>query len=643
VNFFERQVVARRNSQLLLGLFFLGTLLVILGLDAGASLLWYVFRFFTYDHPKPPPGWLHLLVFVTATSTIAFTSIAKTLEVYQGGGLAVARMMDARQVVPVNASPLEKRLLNIVEEMAIAAGTRVPIVFVMDQAGGINAFAAGFDGKLCAIVVTRGALQNLNRAELQGVIAHEFSHIVHGDMAFNLQMIGVLSGLTFIGAAGDHLLRSSPEVSRGDFRAGFFVFVAGMTLLLAGYLGLFAGKAIKAKIAREREYGADAGSLQLTRDPQGLAGALDQLRRHHSTVLHLHTEDVSHLFFGEALYLEEERLLSTHPTIADRIERLAPDFTPDKYRDWRVDPVVELERSIRPAPRPFEDESAPATPADVVALVGSSAERHVQAATVLVASLPAPARAALQTRDGAAALAIALVMSSREAVAAQETTALRAAGFETLASAALLLLPVVASLPEALHLPAQDIALAELLRQPDAYRGEIVRALDAIVAADSDVSVHRYASLNLMRSQLEPGARPAGNKPLDALRDDVALLLSLVAYAGCRNKDDFDQAFAAGAKEMELEAVAPQARERCDAQALDAALGRLRDLAPIPKARLIRGYYAAIGADGLIGPVEIALLRMMGAVLDCPIPPIDTQARNARDTAAVRLSTPSFS
>ena len=622
MNFFERQVVARRNSHLLLGLFLAGTLLVVAALDVGATVIWYFIQMFIDRPLQHPPKSLHFAVIGAAAATIVFTSIAKTLEVYRGGGLAVARMMGARQVVPMTASPLEKRLLNIVQEMAIASGTRVPIVFVMEEAGGINAFAAGFDGKLCAIVVTRGALQHLNRNELQGVIAHEFSHIVNGDMAFNLQMIGVLSGLMFIGAAGDYLLRAMPAMSRTDFRAATVTFLAGMSLFTVGYMGLLAGQLIKAKIAREREYGADAGSVQFTRNPEGLAGALDQVRRNHSTVLHLHAEDVSHLFFAEAVYLEEERFLSTHPPIAERIERLAPDFTASRYRDRRVDPLVELERSLGAAPKPVAGAAAPATPGDFVALVGSFGDREVQAATVLVSSLPPAARTALQSRDGAAALAVALVMSSRDAAAQRELAALRASGFEKLASAVTPLLPVVASLPENMHLPAADLALAELSRQPESCRNDVVRALDAIIDADSEVSVYRYACLNLMRSQLASGPRAPGNKSLAALQDDVVLLLSLVAYAGCTNKDDFARAFAAGAKEMELAAAAPAARERCDAQALAAALERLRGLAPLPKARLIRGYFAAITADGAIDPVEIALIRMMGAVLDCPIPAI---------------------
>ena len=617
MNFFERQEKARRNSQLLLVLFLVALVLVVAALDLAAAGLWYFFQLFIDRPLHHVPAWVHYAVVGGASATILAVSLHKTLEMYRGGGLAVARMMDARQVVPMTAPPLEKRLLNIVEEMAIAAGTRVPLVFVMDQHGGINAFAAGFDGKLCAIVVTRGALQRLNRNELQGVIGHEFSHIVNGDMAFNLQLVGVLAGLSFIGAAGAFLLRHGGRAVESDVRVGAAVVMGGAALFTAGYSGLFASQLIKAKIAREREFGADAASVQFTRNPEGLAGALDQVRQLHSMVLHLHTEDVSHLFFAEAVHLEEERWLTTHPPLEERIRRLAPAFRAPRYRERRIDPMAELPPPPVPADTAGEPR-LPVTPGDVVAMVGGFGDREVQAATVLLASLPREASAALKSPDGAAALAIALVVSARDAVMERELAAV-ARPAPAWAQAARMLVPVTRALPASLHLPAADLALGEVLREGAEAKARLAGVLEAIIEVDEEVSVYRYACVTLMRAQLSPHRRN-GHKALAALREDVVLTLSLVAYAGCADKGDFDRAFAAGTAEMELAATAPVERERCDARSLTDALERLRELAPLPKARLIRGYFAAVTRDGAVNPVEVALMRMMGAVLDCPIP-----------------------
>src|SRR5438477_1712782 len=413
MTFFERQDAARRRSRWLVALFVAAMLCIVAAMDIVAVVLWYLGQLYFATWIGPTPPWLHVLVTGGTLGLIVAMSIRKLFEVSKGGGMAIAQMMDARQVVAVKATALERRLLNIVQEMSIAAGMRVPIVYVLDQHGGINAFAAGFESSLCVIVVTRGALERLTRDELQGVIGHEFSHIVNGDMGLNTALIGMLAGLLFIGAAGDHILRRLTDTGSAEPRAILPALVAGLLLFAIGYIGLFFGRVIKAMVAREREYLADAGSLQFTRNPEGLAGALDQVRRSHSTVLHLHAEDVSHLFFAEAIYLDEEWLLTTHPPLAERIDRLAPGFRATEYRDRRFDPlagtgVTPRVESVAPrvAERPWQ-----LTPKESAGLVATIEQRHIDAAAALLRALPAGASASLGTRDGCTALLLALLPS----------------------------------------------------------------------------------------------------------------------------------------------------------------------------------------------------------------------------------------
>src|SRR5262245_8344336 len=190
------------------------------------------------------------------------------------GGVAVARMVGARRVAPDTADALERRLRNVVEEMAIASGVRVPEVYVMDGERGINAFAAGWDVSGAVVAVTRGTLESLTRDELQGVIAHEFSHILNGDMRLNVRMIGVLAGIVFIGSIGEFIMRSM----RGSRDGKSGLVLAGLALFIIGYVGLFFARLIKSSIARQREFLADASSVQFTRNPDGIAGALDQIK-----------------------------------------------------------------------------------------------------------------------------------------------------------------------------------------------------------------------------------------------------------------------------------------------------------------------------------------------------------------------------
>jgi len=208
-------------------------------------------------------------------------------------------MVGARLVPSNTADPLERRLRNVVEEMAIASGVRVPEVYVMDDERGVNAFAAGWDVSGAVVAVTRGTLETLTRDELQGVIAHEFSHILNGDMRLNVRMIGVLAGIVFISSIGEFIMRSM----RGSRDGKGGLVLAGLALFIIGYVGLFFARLIKSAVSRQREFLADASSVQFTRNPDAIAGALDQIRSSGAGTLiaNRYAEEMSHMFFGAAV------------------------------------------------------------------------------------------------------------------------------------------------------------------------------------------------------------------------------------------------------------------------------------------------------------------------------------------------------
>src|SRR5262245_6904888 len=251
------------------------------------------------------------------------------------GGAAVAEMAGARRVAPNSTDPLERRFVNVVEEMAIASGVRVPAVYVMEGERGINAFAAGWDVSGAVVAVTRGTLETLNRDELQGVIGHEFSHILNGDMRLNVRMLGVLAGIVFIGSIGEFVMRSTRE-SRDSKSAGG-IFLAGLALFIIGYVGLFFARLIKAAVSRQREFLADASAVQFTRNPDGIAGALDQIRGagRGALISARCAEDMSHMFFGQSVRLRLGGLFATHPSLDERIARINPRFQPATYRQKR--------------------------------------------------------------------------------------------------------------------------------------------------------------------------------------------------------------------------------------------------------------------------------------------------------------------
>ncbi|MCC6212145.1 MAG: M48 family metallopeptidase, partial [Burkholderiales bacterium] len=333
-SFFENQQLARRNTKLLVLMYALAVAGVIVAVDLVIGGL---YAWGNYGRPgtlqlslagqlKSVPSVLYLWG-AAGTAALIFVVSGWNIMQLAGGGKAVAEMCGARRVDPGTRDPLERRLVNVVEEMAIASGVRVPAVYVMDGEPGINAFAAGYDVSDSIVAVTRGTLETLNRDELQGVVGHEFSHILNGDMRLNIRMIGVLAGIVFIGSVGEFLMRSQ-RGSGSNNKGAAPIFFAGIALLLIGYIGLFFARLIKAAVSRQREFLADASSVQFTRNPDGIAGALDQIEAaaEGSLIAGRHAEDLSHMYFGQGIAVRLSGLFDTHPPVEERIQRVHSRF-----------------------------------------------------------------------------------------------------------------------------------------------------------------------------------------------------------------------------------------------------------------------------------------------------------------------------
>ena len=567
------------------------------------------------------------------------------------GGKAVAEMVGARRVAPDTRDPLERRLVNVVEEMSIASGVRVPAVYVMDGEQGINAFAAGYDVSDSIVAVTRGTLETLNRDELQGVVGHEFSHILNGDMRLNIRMIGVLAGIVFIGSIGEFLMRSQRGGS--DSKGAAPIFFAGLALLLIGYIGLFFARLIKAAASRQREFLADASSVQFTRNPDGIAGALDQIGASSAGALiaNRHAEDVSHMFFGQGITVKLSGLFDTHPPLEERIARVHQRFDRSSYRKSRASAVAEVDSGSDSSGGKGISRKQAATAVLVTAasagrrgadlgtdwgrsagesskLVGSMDGAKVDYAARLLRALPAGLREKLRDPDGARAALVALLFAPKEDVLQGQVAALKAAGLGALAEQAVAIAPLCRRLGAAFHLPVVDLALPAVKAAPEKARDELIAALDAVIRADRRVSLHEFVVLTLVRSQLAPRGKPGavGNRKIADLQAEAVVLLSLMAHAGTRRDATGERgaalatAMRAGTKEMGLPETAPATGLTLETAA--AALETLKNLAPMQKAILIKGLFAVVSADGTIRVVEAELMRLTGAVLDCPLPPL---------------------
>ena len=628
--FFEHQNLARRNTKVLVLLFAAAVLAVIAAVDLVLGSL-YVWNADFYAPAGRSPSFAAMLqavpapvYFAGALATGALILVVSLVNVARlaEGGVAVAKMVGARRVAPATGDVLEQRLRNVVEEMAIASGVRVPEVYVMDGERGINAFAAGWDVSGAVVAVTRGALETLTRDELQGVIAHEFSHILNGDMRLNVRMIGVLAGIVFLASVGEFLMRSM----RGSRDSKGLVLV-GLALFVIGYVGLFFARLIKASVSRQREFLADASSVQFTRNPDGIAGALDQIRSAAAGTLiaNRYAEEMSHMFFGRSVRVFWAGLLDTHPPVDERIRRVHPRFDPSTYRATRQVAAVPTPKALdaKPAGRRLGDLGAHwgRTPGESAALVGTVDAGKVDFAARLLGALPAPLRDKVKTAEGAAAIMIALLLAEPQEAMARQVEALA----EPLAARVREVEPLTRRLGVAFHLAVIDVALPAMKTASTEAKKELLAALEAVINADRRVSLHEFVVLSLVREQLAPAPKVPQTKRLSELKVEAATILALVAHAGTRVDATGEReaavlaAMHAGAAVM---GIPERAAVALSVDLAHAALAALRGLAPMEKGVLVKGLFAAITLDGTIRVAEAELMRLVGAVLECPLPPL---------------------
>lgn len=424
MNFFQRQQDVRRSSRRLVVLFVVAVVVLVVVVDLIAFLLLGLSE-------QDATSILNILIGLSLFMIVAIglTSLFRMLALRNGGGGKVARSLGGMPVPEDTTDPRLRRLRNVVEEMAIASGTPVPEVYVLPNENGINAFAAGFTPADAAVAVTHGALERLNRDELQGVIAHEFSHVVNGDMRLNIRLMGVLFGILGLAVIGRIMLSIRGE--RNPLP------LIGLVLMIVGYLGVFFGRLIKAAVSRQREYLADAAAVQYTRRTEGLVGALKKIGgiEEGSKLRDKRSEDVSHMLFGEGF----ASWFATHPPLARRIRTLDPTFDPAQLAQltarWRALPPNGMHEDevlglAPPGERPLPPPNAPmpVRAGDVVASIGTAAvprsATHQWAGSIL-AAIPAPFLDRARHPDAVLPLVFGLLMTGNARAAQQAIVASR--------------------------------------------------------------------------------------------------------------------------------------------------------------------------------------------------------------------------
>jgi Zn-dependent protease with chaperone function len=657
LNFFEAEALARRTTRLLVILYLLAVAVVAGAVCLGLGAAYAIGAMYggapagvhvVIDSRHLGAAFLEILRHGVPYSVYAWGAGVTLLvilgaTVYKvwrlsGGGVTVAELVGARLVEPGSATPEERRLLNVVEEMAIASGVSVPPVFVMDREAGINAFAAGYSPNEAVITVTQGALQALSRDELQGVIGHEFSHILNGDMRLNVRLMGVLFGIVCIAQLGEFLIRSTARsmvrVSREDRGAGIMLVFAGIALTLIGFLGLEFARLIKAAISRQREFLADASSVQFTRNPDGIAGALDTIASSQRTTLvhDVHAEELSHMFFAQAVSNWMGAMFNTHPPIEERIRRVRPGFQRARYRAQRdperVQPIAVLDAMgnvVKTIGTDWGRSAAQATAvATVAASVGNPTPEHVDFARRLLAAIPASLRTRLANPEGAQEVVFALAIVGDEASQRAKLEALRARRGDEMARKVQGAYDeaLAAGLGRAHALPLLGIALPVLKALKQGERDALVEDVAKVVEADGRVTLGEFVLSTMLRQRLREGAgRPVASKyrSVAEVGDDARVVLSLVAHAALA---ETGAAYAKGAEYLGLNVGEPLPTSELSTRRVSASLENLRLLAPLAKPRVIKACLEVASADGIITLAQAELSRMVAATLDCPVPPV---------------------
>jgi Zn-dependent protease with chaperone function len=641
MDFFSRQDQARRQTSVLVIYFTVAVILIVAAINLLAIIVVDLASAVEPDtphgavqSPEPTPRsglWQWDVITYATMGTLLVIAGASFFKMSQlsRGGRAVAQLMGATPVPPAPTDPGQKMLRNVVEEMSIASGVPVPTIFIMQRERGINAFAAGFTPQDAVVCVTQGCLDRLTREELQGVIGHEFSHILNGDVRINVRLVGLLFGILVIGLIGYGLIRGALwSNSDRDARGMLAMLVIGCVLMVIGFVGLFFGRLIQAAVCRQREFLADAASVQFTRNPNGLAGALKKIgaTSSDSRVSDHDAEQIAHMFFASSAG-KNRGWFATHPPLDMRIKAL------DTAWDGKFAPAPRPATTPQPEPaghtvgqvdRGVLRGITPVPAMGIAASVGTPMPRHVQWACDFLSSVPPILEHAAHEVFSARALVFAILLSDEQAVRQKQMAILsQSTDPTTIEWVGKLLGPATEYGPRGRRILV-DLALPALRQMSAPQCEQFGRIVQQMIDADGRVSLFEYMLHKLLAKYLTGPAKPAPPVAYVALKPllpDVQVVLSALARADGKDAEGINAAHAAGMARLQVDKPLPLLASTT-VQQLDAALDHLSRSAPGIKRRVVDACAFCVAADLMVQTGEGELLRAITTTLDCPLPPL---------------------
>lgn len=657
MNFFEHQDRARRKTKQLVLLLALAVIALIAITTFAAAALVYLSGNAepqAYEHAHTFwSGALHALsvqsflwIALAVTSVVFLGSLFRFMQL-GSGGRAIAEAMGGRLLLGQTTDPDERKILNVVEEMAIASGTPVPPVYLMED-DAINAFAAGYRPQDAVIGITRGCIHQLSRDELQGVIAHEFSHIFHGDMRLNMRLVALLYGILVIGLIGEFILRSrraSSMVRSSREKSPGGILLVGLGLLIIGYTGTFFGNLIKAAVSRQREFLADASAVQFTRNPEGIAGALKKIgaSSEGSTLHNEHAAEFSHMYFSQGVR-HFFNMMATHPPLGERIKRIQPRW------NGTFEPTLSnANTNTNKGSKTFNEQTSgfvqTAAPRSTTTTINSGdisnyleingvidiestlqkiaqpSTAQLQYAQTCLTEITTELKSASQDAFSARGIVFGLLLDAHAEQRKHQIALLS----EYLTTNELQSLnPIIHSSAQTathLRLPLIELSITALKQLSETQQQNFLNCLSVLIQADQKVSLMEWATYRIVLHNIRREQHPLRARALQDAHEDCQLLMSLLAYSGARHQAEAESAFAQASSALPFKQFTLLTRSAIKLDAMDAALERLNQLKPLQKPQLLKAMSLCVLHDGKLHTLEAELFRALADGLDCPIPP----------------------
>lgn len=669
MNFFEHQDQARKNTHKLIAFFSLAILSLIAITTVFVAGFLYYFDYHNQKRLEPLQAidgnnlsnMMQLLnweiigaIAFAVISVVLIGSLYKLMQL-SGGGEKVAASLGGQRLQPNTTNASERQLQNVVEEMAIASGTPVPPIFIMEESS-INAFAAGYDANDAVIGITRGCMELLNREELQGVIAHEFSHILHGDMRINIRLIGILHGILIIGLLGSLLMRGGMYSSVGhgyrsrsrNSKEGAGIAILGLGLVVIGYAGTFFGKLIKSAVSRQREFLADASAVQFTRDPNGISHALQKIGgfSQGSQIHHANAEEFSHMYFGEGIRSSMSSMMATHPPLSTRIERIQPnwngefpnvDVQASRPSSQRSESASEAVSGFAPADNSQPGSASMATPTTARETgsnhspisnlsanfedIGNPSPEHVQKAQQLLNEIPQALKDAAHDPFAARAIIYNLLIHPND-TAEQQWAQLKQRAHPVVFKHTQALHQSVNELARRLKLPLFEICIPALKTLSEPQHQVFKDNLIALIKADQKVDIFEWSLYRMLLNSLEPSAASSGRASVRQLGVACQQLISTLATAGHSDESSANAAYSDAMSQLGFANLPLLGDGNISLPMLDGAIKQLQNLKPLQKPLLLKALMTCVKHDGQVTAQEYELFRAVAECLNCPVPPL---------------------